>query len=192
MKIEYEATFSIKNKDEFRKILKKKKALLVKKEFLQKRLTFNLPKSEQNRKSWVRVREEGDKITMSVKSINPGKIEGQKETQLIINNFNEGVAFLKNTGFIEKSYQETLREVWNLNNVEICIDTWPFLEPIVEVEGESEKIVKNVSEKLEFDYSKAIFEGIDYFYNKKYGVDKYIINNKIPLITFKDENPFVK
>lgn len=191
MNIEYEATFKIKSKDDFRLKLKEVGVKLIKKEFLQKRYTFNLPESEQNKKSWARVRDEGDKITMSVKTIEPGRIEGQKETELIINSLENGISFLENTGFKQKSYQETLRELWVIDDVEITIDTWPYLEPIVEIEGKSEKEVRMVSEKVGFKYTQAIFEGIDYFYNLKYGVDKYIINNEIPLITFEGTNPFI-
>ncbi len=193
MEIEYEATFKIEDKDSLRAKLEKVGAELIKKEFLQKRSTFNLPESSSKHShSWARVRDECDRVTMSVKTIIPGSIEGQRETELVIGSYEDGVTFLKNTGFNFKSYQETLREKWRLDDVEILIDTWPYLDPIVEIEGKSEADVERVSIKLGFDYKKAIFEGIDYFYNLKYGVEKHVINNEIPLITFKDSNPFEK
>ncbi|PLX22186.1 hypothetical protein C0584_00325 [Candidatus Parcubacteria bacterium] len=190
MNIEYEATFPIKDKEALREDLMKVNATLLKKEFLQKRSTFNLPKGVSDNHSWARVRHEGDKITMSVKTIKAGSIEGQEETEIVIDSYDGGVSFLKNTGFIFKSYQETLREKWILDEVEVLIDTWPYLEPIVEIEGKSESAVKKISEILGFDYGEAVFDGIDYFYNKKYGVEKNVINNNTPLITFDSPNPF--
>jgi hypothetical protein len=35
----------------------------------------------------------------------------------------------------EKSYQETYREVWEMNNeIEIMIDEWPGMSPFIEIE----------------------------------------------------------
>lgn len=190
MAIEYEATFLDINKDEIRKTLKKIGAKLVKPEFMQKRVVFDLP-AGYNGRSWLRVRDEQDKITMSYKEVNGSKIEDQKEINLVINNFDKGAEFLEAVGCIKKSYQETKRELWELDGVEICIDTWPFLEPFVEVEGKSEKEVRAVSEKLGFDYSMAWFCATTLIYNKKYNVPCEIID-QIPKITFDMENPFLK
>ncbi len=95
MKTEYEATFPNVDKDEIRRKLKKLGSELVKKEFLMKRVTFNLPSNERGK--WLRIRDEGDKITMSLKSIEGDgkKIEGQKEIYLEINDFKSAESILK-------------------------------------------------------------------------------------------------
>lgn len=108
-----------------------------------------------------------------------------------INDFNEAEKFLVMIGCTKKAYQETKREIWKLDNVEICIDEWPFLEPFVEIEGKSEKEVKIVSKKLGFDYLKAYFGAVDMIYSKKYRVSPEIINNKTPIISFNTKNPFL-
>ncbi|MEI6850246.1 MAG: hypothetical protein WCK29_04370, partial [archaeon] len=77
------------------------------------------------------------------------------------------------------------------DNVEIMIDTWPFLEPLVEVEGRNEEDVKNVSEKLGFDYSKALFCSTTAIYQMKYGLTADEVNTT-PKIVFDIENPFIK
>ncbi|MFH1968486.1 MAG: CYTH domain-containing protein [bacterium] len=192
MAIEYEATFLDINKDEMRETLEKAGAKLVKPEFMQKRVVFNLPAGHNKEHVWLRVRDEQDKITMSYKETGTKKIEDQKEISLVINDFESGAEFLKLIGCERKAYQETKREIWELDDVEICIDTWPFLEPFVEVEGKSEKEVKAVSEKLGFDYSKALFCATTQIYSKKYNIPFEVINNGIPKITFDMENPFLK
>jgi len=191
METEYEATFLNIDKDEIRERLKNARADLIKPEFLQKRINFN-PAKILYKHSWIRVRDEGNKITMTFKAINGDKIEDQKETNLVIDNFEKGVEILETIGCQRKAYQETKREIWKLDNVEICIDEWPFLEPFAEVEGKSEKEVKTVSKKLGFDYSKAWFCAVGLIYSKKYNIPAEIINNKIPKITFDMENPFIK
>jgi adenylate cyclase class 2 len=190
MQIEYEATFLDINKNEIRKQLKKIGAKLVKPEFLQKRYAFDLPSGYDGHR-WARVRDEQDKITMSFKDIDGNKIENQKEINLIIDDFEKGVEFLEAIGCIKKSYQENKREIWVLDNIEICIDEWPFIEPFVEIEGKSEQNVKNVSEKLGFDYSKAMFGSTSLIIHNKYGISFDTIDH-IPKITFNMENPFLK
>ena len=192
MFIEFEATFINIKKDNIRKRLKKAGAKLVRKEYLQKRVVLNLPKGHEIKGGWLRVRDEGDKITMSLKIVDGDKIENQKETQLVVDSYDQAVDFLKSIGCFPKAYQETRRELWKLDNTEITIDEWPFLEPFVEIEGKSEYDVKNVSNKLGFDYNDALFCSIDVLYNKKYGVSENIINNHTPEILFGGQNPFIK
>lgn len=192
MEIEYEATFIDINKDEYRKILENAGADLVKPEFLQKRVVFYMPEGHRIKGGWLRVRDEQDKITMSLKVIDGDKIENQKEICLKVNNFAEAVEFLERIGCTKKAYQENKRELWILDGVEITIDEWPFLEPFLEVEGKSEADVKSVSEKLGLDYSKAMFGSTDTIYSKKYNLPNGVFNDVTDKIIFGKENPFLK
>jgi len=191
MKIEYEATFININKDEIRSRLGKIGAELIKPEILMKRVTFNMPKGHELEESWVRVRDEGDKITSSIKSVINGDIESQKEAMIAVDDFENASHFLEILGCTKKSYQETKREIWKKGEVDICIDEWPFLEPFVEIEGHSEKSVKNISEQLGFEYKNALFCGVGHIYEMKYGIKEEIVNQKTPLITFEMQNPFI-
>jgi adenylate cyclase class 2 len=190
MTIEYEATFANINKDEMRERLRSAGAKLVKPEFLQKRVVFNLPAGHEIDGGWLRVRDEGDKITMSLKVVDGEKIENQKEICLKVNDFAVAVNFLSALGCNRKSYQETKRELWILDGAEITIDEWPFLEPLVEVEASTEEAVKAASLTLGFDYDQALFCSVDTLYSAKYGVPKEVINNEIKEVSFNIENPF--
>lgn len=192
MKTEYEATFTQIDKNEIRKRLESVGAKLLKKEFLQKRKTFELPTGHEIKNGWLRVRDESDKITMSLKVVKEdGKIEDQEEIELIVNDFENACELLTTIGCIEMAYQETKREIWKMDGVIVTIDEWPYLEPFVEVEGESEKVVKEISELLKFDYSTAYFGSVTGLYMKKYGITEKRINFETPLILFDmDENPF--
>jgi adenylate cyclase class 2 len=191
MNTEYEIKFANINIAALRKQLKKSGAKLIRPEFYQKRVAFNLPKKSV-KKGYLRVRDEADKITMSLKFVNGNKIEDQKEIQLIVDNFENAVEFLKFIGCNPKAYQETKRELWTLDGVEITIDEWPYLEPFVEIESTSEEAVKKVAIKLGFKYNEAVIGAVDVLYNKKYGTPLDIINNKTPEITFSTPNPFLK
>lgn len=192
MEIEYEATFININKDEFREKLEKIGAKLLKPEFLQKRVVFNLPKGHEIEGGWLRVRDEGDKITMSLKVVDGNKIENQKEICLKVDSFEKAEELLISLGCAKKAYQESKRELWKLDDVEVTIDEWPFLEPYLEIEGKSEEEVKDIAKKLGLDYSQALFCAVDAIYSKKYNLPEDVINNKIPEIIFGQENPFIK
>ena len=191
MKIEYEATFKNIDKDNLRAKLLDLGASLKKKEFLQKRATFNLPKGQEVPGAWVRVRDEVDRVTLTYKVVDGRKIENQKEIEMVVDSYAEAEKFVEVLGCEKKAYQETKREIWEMDRVEIMIDEWPFLEPIVEIEGESEDVVKTVAEKLGFDYNDAIFGSIDFLYSEKYGISLDRINNQTPLINFDMDNPFL-
>lgn len=191
MDIEYEATFRNINKEEIRKKLRSVGATLVKPEFLQKRVVFNLPKGHEVKGGWVRVRDESDKITMSFKVVDGDKIENQKEICLVVDNFQNAETFLTGIGCVKKSFQENKREKWLLDETEITLDEWPFLEPFVEIEGKSEESVRKVSEKLGFNYDKAVFGSTDVLISQKYGISEDDINNNTPLIVFNGENPYL-
>ena len=191
MKIEYEATFLNIEKDEMRQKLQSAGAILLKSEYLQRRVVFNLPEGHQIKGGFLRVRDESDKITMSLKIMGGGRIEDQRELYLEINDFDRGVEFLNTIGCQRKAYQETKRELWILDDVEITIDEWPFLEPFVEIEGKSEEAVKSASLLLGFDYQLALFCGADTLYNLKYGIPCDVVNNEIKEISFNINNPFI-
>lgn len=192
MKIEYEATFTNINKQDIREKLRKIKAELIRPEFLQKRIVFNLPKEYKIKGGWVRVRDEGDKITMSLKVVDGAGVESQKEICLKIDSLEKAEEFLTLLGCQKKAYQENKRELWKIDGIEVTIDEWPFLEPFVEIEGDSEESVKQIAEKLGFDYKDTLFCSTDTLYSKKYNLSEDIINNQTPKIVFEMENPFIK
>lgn len=190
MNIEYEAKFLNIDKDDIRHRLLTAGALLIRPEYLQRRIPFYLPGDAASVNNWLRVRDEGDKITLSYKSVDGDKIHNQQEICIVVDNFDNAVELLKQIGCKPKSYQETKRELWRLDNVEITIDEWPFLEPFLEVEGESEDAVRNVSEKIGFDYEKAVFGAVGKLYVMKYGVPMEQINSTDKIV-FEMENPFL-
>ncbi len=193
METEYEATFWPINKEEMRKRLLATGAILIHPERLMRRFAYNLAPSEgvsNPGRTWARVRDEGDKITMSIKSVTGSRIEDQKEAQVIIDTFENGNAFLIAMGCSQKAYQESYRELWKLYDVEIMLDTWPFLEPFVEIEGHTEVTVRSVSEKLGFDWTKAHFGNVGSFYVKQYGITEDRIYNHTPRLAFDDPIPF--
>ncbi len=192
MKTEYEATFLDINKDDLIKKLKTLNANLERPEFMQRRVTLELPKEKQDPITWLRVRDEGNKVTLTLKSVDGKTITGQKEILIEVNDFGDTVALLESIGCDRKSYQESKRELWQLGDVEIAIDTWPFLDTYIELESTSEDAVKAAALQLGLNYQDAIFDTVNGIYRKKYGktldeLDKQILKD----FTFDIKNPFI-
>lgn len=192
METEYEATFWPIVKDEIRDRLVRAGAAKIYDERLMRRVVFYLPPTSplSNSIAWARVRDEGDKTTMSIKQLaKHDEISDQKETELTISDFDTGVEMLRLIGCDEKAYQETKRELWQLDGTDITLDEWPFLEPFIEIEAKSEERVRSVSEKIGFDWTEALFCSTDIIYSKRYGIPTGTINS-IERLVFEGSNPF--
>jgi adenylate cyclase class 2 len=183
MKKEIEATFLSIDKEIMRGKLKKVGFELKTHEYLMRRKTFDFSRVAPGHNKWGRVRQESDKITMTVKEIRGSGINDTYEIELVVNDFETAAAFFEACDIPTKAVQENMREVWARDGVEVTIDTWPGLNPFVEVEGENEKVVREISKELGFDFEKAVFGSIDLVYEKELGIPaKTII--RLPEITF--------
>ena len=200
MDIEWEATFWPIEKDVVRAQLSNAGAALSYPERLMRRVNLYPPDADYANYAWVRVRDEGEKITLTLnenkkneQSAAPTEtIEDIKELEVQVNDFDIAHRLMLSIGCRDKNYQETRRELWTIGQTKITIDEWPFLEPLVEIEGGSEEEVRGVAEALGFDWSAARFCTADKLYAEKYGVESKFVNRGIPRLTFAMENPFQK
>jgi len=191
MQTEWEASFWSIDKDEVRARLTAAGAELIYPERDMRRYGFFPPAGTLLQKSWVRIRDEGDRVTMSIKQVG-AKLDEQKELEIVVNDFETGAEFLRTLGCKEKAFQETKRELWRIGVVDIVIDSWPFLEPLVEIEGPSEVAIREVAEKLGFVWEHARFTSVAEAYMEKYGVTYERINTGTPQLVFDGPNPFLE
>lgn len=184
MKNEVEAKFLSIDKNLVREKLKNAGFSLKIAEYLMRRKTFDFPSSLGSKK-WGRVRQESDKVTMTVKEIRGSNINDVYEIELVVNDFEVAVSFFEACNIFAKAFQENKRELWVRDGVEATIDTWPGLNPFLEIEGADERLVREVSSELGFDFEKSIFGSIDLVYEKELNIpaNKIIL---LPEITFKN------
>lgn len=194
MKNEIESKFYPVHKDDIRKKLKAMGASCIHPERLMKRMIFD---QEHNpilaKKSirYIRVRDEGDVVTMSTKDY-PRPDEGQewqRETCVTVSSFDDAVSILKATGLIQNAYQETKRETWKLGDSLIEIDEWPGLKPYIEIETTDAKTLHSVAQSLGLDWEKRINEAVVEIYSMVYGLEKKQVLELISHVTF-ESNPF--
>ncbi|MFA5813869.1 MAG: hypothetical protein WC862_05165 [Patescibacteria group bacterium] len=183
MKNEIEATFLSVDKNSIRAKLKEAGFELKTPEYLMRRKTFDFSRVAPGRNKWGRVRQESEKITMTVKEVRGSGINDTYEVELTVNDFDTAASFFEACDIPAKAFQENMREVWVRDGVEATIDTWPGLNPFVEIEGENEKVVRDISNELGFNFEKAVFCSIDLVYEKEIGIPAETII-RLPEITF--------
>jgi len=192
MNTEIEAKFININHNEIREKLKSLGAVLEQPERLMRRVVIHTPTmTEKN--AFVRVRDEGHRTTITYKQFDSDSVDGAKEHEVIVSNFDDAVSIFKEAGLEYDTYQESKRENWRLGQVELMLDEWPWINPYVEIEGESEEAVKKVAALLDLDWEKAIFGGVANVYLSEYphigteGIKE--INQNWPVIRFENEKP---
>jgi len=135
-----------------------------------------LPMSNE-RNAWVRLRDEGERVTLAYKERlgvgdNPLKDKGMKEIEVEVSDFNKTSEILEAIGLVAKVYEERKRTRYVLDGVECDIDEWPLIPPYIEIEGDSINKIKIVAEKLGFVWdTHAVCSGLQVL--KKYNVDPH-------------------
>ena len=168
MKTEYEIRVLEINKEEIVNKLKKLGAIM-KGNFKQKRYVYDLKPAENGK--WIRLRTNGKVTTLTYKDIVSNTIDGTKEVEFEVEDFDKANEFLEKIGFINRSYQENERIQFILNNVEIDIDSWPMIPTYMEIEGKSEEEVLNMKRVLNIDESNVTTLNCDDIYRQIYKID---------------------
>jgi len=171
MQPEIEAKFLNVNHDELRAKLKELGATCRQPMRLMRRRNFDLPDGGlERRHGWVRVRDEGDKITLSYKQLDDRSLQGMKEVLVVVNDFEAASNFLQAIGLVVKANEETRRESWELDGVEIDLDEWPWIKPFVEIEAQDEKSVWNIAKRLGLRPGDAKHGSVEIAYQAEYDV----------------------
>lgn len=170
MKTEIEVKFADIDTDAIRSSLEAAGAECEQPMRLMKRALVEEPHHEAQH-AFIRIRDEGDKITLTFKRRTDkaaSSIDSVKELEVEVSDFDKTVELFSEAGWQYKTFQESRRETWKLDDVEVVIDEWPWLKPYIEIEGESEEAIKEVAAKLGLDWSTAIFGHIDALYAHQY------------------------
>ncbi len=122
----------------------------------------------REREGFIRVRDEGDKTTLTYKQFHEQSLTGAREHEVVISDFDTALAIFAEASLEYHTFQESKRETWRLGDVEIVLDEWPWINPYIEVEGGTEQAVTETAEKLGFDWDDAVFGSVDVIYRKVY------------------------
>ena len=167
MKTEIEARLLNVNVEEFIDKLLSSNAEFVG-DFLQVRKCYDLKPKKEN--SWIRLRTNGEETTLAYKEIQTDKIDGTKECEIKVSDFETTDEILNILGYTARSTQENRRIRFLLCGVEIDIDFWPMIPTYVEFEAKEEESIKEVCNILGITYSSLVTLDCTAIYSS-YGID---------------------
>ncbi|MEO6109478.1 MAG: CYTH domain-containing protein [Candidatus Saccharimonadales bacterium] len=124
--------------------------------------------NKAGRDAFIRIRDEGHQVTVTFKEFKNESLTGAEEREIVVSDFDEAVAIFGEAGLHYRTFQESKRETWNVGDVEVVLDEWPWLETYIEVEGPSEARVREVSAELGFSWDDAVFGSVDRAYKLQY------------------------
>jgi adenylate cyclase class 2 len=171
MKSEIEVKFIDVDTDDIRRRLEAAGAELEHPMRLMKRALIEEPHHEKEN-SFIRIRDEGDKTTLAFKrrALPDGltTIDSTKEIETTVGDFDTTVEIFAEAGWHYITLQESRRETWKLGEAEVVIDEWPWIKPYIEIEAETEVIVREATAKLGFDWNDAVFGSVDVIYDRDF------------------------
>lgn len=145
--------------------------LEVMRECLMRRINFDWASDRlDEQRAWVRVRDEGDKVTMTYKRVLDRTLHGTKEVNLTVDGFDSACQFLEAIGMVKRVLQETKRETWEFRGCEITLDTWPWVPPFIEIEGATEEAVRAAAHALELPWERAMHGSVETVYQQHFDI----------------------
>lgn len=147
-------------------------------DWFQKRYVYDFVPKRENQ--WIRLRTNGETTTLTYKNIEKDAIDGTKELEIEVDNFEKTNEMLEVLGYKNKGYQENKRTRYLLNGVEIDFDSWPRIPTYMEIEGSNEKEVTETLKLLELENAKVCASNCEDIYKNIYNIDL----NSIKELTF--------
>lgn len=134
----------------------------------QKRYVYDFIPAQKGR--WIRLRSNGKISTLTIKEIKSLRVDGTKELEIEVSDFNDTNELLMKLGYLPRTFQENFRIEYTLNGVNFDLDKWPMIPPYLEIEGNSEIDVIKMIDALGFKESDVTTMDVDTLYNSEYGI----------------------
>lgn len=158
-------------------IQKKLKTLGAKKIFDKTFKEWIFQGAGETQKEWertfkrIRIRDQEDKVFMTLKENKKWGLSDTVEIEFEVSSASKAKELLEASGISEIRFQEKRRIHYKLDNVDIEIDYWPQLPPLLEIEAKSELEVKEMAKRLGLDFRKAVFIDARQVYKRYYHID---------------------
>ena len=144
-------------------------------DWMQKRYVYDFTPKRENQ--WIRLRTNGKKTTLTYKNIEKNTVDGTKELEIEVLDFEKTNEMLEILGYKNKGYQENKRVRYSLGGVEIDFDTWPRIPTYMEIEGKDEEEIAKTLEVLEIPKDKVTALNCEDIYKEIYNINIDKIKN---------------
>lgn len=171
MKTEIEAKFLHIDHDEMRAKLDQAGFVCVTPMRLMRRAIIDYPDRRLQTatpNAYLRVRDEGDRVTLTYKQFATLSIDGAREVEVETSSFEDTVAICTAVGLSVESMQESKRETWRSGECEVVLDEWPWLDPYIEIEADTVAAVRETAGRLDLAWEDAVFGDVMAAYRDQY------------------------
>lgn len=153
--------------------------------YSMRRWVYDLSKLESGGNHWVRLRDNGEKVTLTYKLREGSEIGQTGEIETVVESFEAAAAILEKIEFKRRFYQENKRALYKLEDIEFTIDEWPMIPPLLEVEAKSiDQVEKGLG--LLGMQEKAVGDISMVRVYQRYGIDVH----SIPELKFSDTSTY--
>lgn len=147
----------------------------------QKRYVYDFTPVQKGK--WIRLRSNGIVSTLTIKEIKSLQIDGTKELEIVVSDFENTNKILMKLGYFPRTFQENFRIEYTLDGVNFDLDKWPMIPPYLEIEGKSEEDVLKATELIGLKINDTTTQDVDTIYSKVYGINL----DSIKILKFSDE-----
>lgn len=144
-------------------------------EFNQRRYVYDLKPVQENK--WIRLRTNETETTLTFKNIESNTMDGTKELEIKVDDFEKANEFLNILGYNARNYQENKRIRYILDGIEIDFDSWPMIPTYMEIEGPDEDSINKMINKLNISKDKITALNCNDIYKTIYNIDTATIKN---------------
>jgi adenylate cyclase class 2 len=137
---------------------------------LEETIIYDSALKWRDEQRFVRLRKTGNKIYLTYKEHQVHTIDGTYEIEFEVEDYKKVELFLEKIGLKCFRHQQKKRHTFNLNGVTFDIDTWPKIPTYVELEGESEKVLKEAAKSVGFNWKDAVFHDARWVIENTYNI----------------------
>lgn len=134
----------------------------------QKRYVYDFIPVQKGR--WIRLRSNGEFTTLTIKEIKSLRVDGTKELEVVVSDFEDTNEILTKLGYEPRTFQENFRIEYTLDGVNFDLDKWPMIPPYLEIEGQSEESITKMVNALGLMMCDVTTMDVDTVYYSKYGI----------------------
>ena len=179
---EYELRYINYKKADIIKKLKSLGAKQIHKPMIYEYTVFAHPIKKDQADSYIRVRKEFNKISLTYKDNLKSKYVDEYET--LVSDYESTIDILYKMGLKKKYSIQKLREKWSIKGCkEIVFDTYPALPDYMEIECDSVENIKKLEKKLGLSEEKIFHAGS--LYKDLYNTSDRNSNNDLTFETVK-------
>jgi len=135
---------------------------------------------------WIRLRQEGDKVTLTYKNRQAMSKSNTEELETEVKDFDIAAEILQKIPFKRRFYQENKRTVYVFEDIEFMLDEWPGLRPHLEIEGKTKEALAKGINLLDFVGQDSGDVSVNKIYKDELNVDLHKIE-RLSFDFFKED-----